>query len=192
MLMQSDALQAEAWEPPDDEALRPFAEQILVLGADVPMCLLSKSCRARGIGEKIEFLTLPKLPALLVNPRVPVSTAAVFAALERRDNAPMPEEMPAFSSAGGLIDWVKDQRNDLQASAISVAPVIGEVLEVLQGLPGCRLARMSGSGATCFALFDDVDASLVAGGKIYEAYPEWWLAGGQLGDQLGLATPAIS
>lgn len=192
MMGRNDDLQAEDWVPPSDEELKPLAEKILALGADVPMCLLSKPCRARGIGEKLEFLSLPPLPALLVNPRVPVATAAVFAGLERRDNSPMPEELPAFDDTGALVDWLADQRNDLEAPAIAAAPVIGEVLEVLSGLPGCGLARMSGSGATCFALFEDSEAAMAAGRKLHDAYPDWWLAGGELGDQLGLAAPVIS
>ena len=192
MLMRREDLAAEDWALPDDTALRPFAEQILSLGADVPMCLLSKPCRARGIGEKLEFVALPKLPALLVNPRVPVPTGAVFGGLQSRDNAPMTDHLPNFPDAGALIDWLAEQRNDLQKPAIAAAPVIGEVLDVLAVLPGSRLARMSGSGATCFALFDTTEAAMTAGDKLNAAHPNWWLAGGELGDQSRLAIPRVT
>ncbi len=192
MLMRGKELQAEDWIPPTEDALKPLAAEILALGADVPMCLLSKPCRVRGIGEKLEFVTLPELPALLVNPRVPVPTGAVFAGLERRDNAPMPEVLPEFAGAGSLIDWLAGQRNDLEAPAMAAAPVIGAVLSALRDLPGCRLARMSGSGATCFALFESEDEAMNGGTVLSEAQPGWWLAGGLLGDQSGLAMPRLS
>ncbi len=192
MLVRREDLAAADWAMPDDAALRPFAEHILSLGADVPMCLLCKPCRARGIGEKLEFVTLPRLPALLVNPRVPVPTGAVFGGLKRRDNAPMPERLPDFAKAGALIDWLSEQRNDLQAPAIAAAPIIGEVLQVLAALPGCRLSRMSGSGATCFAIFDDIDSAQAAGKALHASHPEWWIAGGELGDQSELAMPTVT
>ncbi len=192
MMVRRADLAAPDWTPPGDEVLRPFAERILALGADVPMCLLSAPCRVRGIGEKLEFLSLPPLPALLVNPRVPVSTGAVFAGLASRENAPMPEDLPAFADAMELVEWLVQQRNDLQSPAISAAPVIGEVLEVLEALPGCRLARMSGSGATCFALFETESAAIEAGSTLKEHHPDWWLAGGSLGGQTSLAAPKVS
>lgn len=192
MLVRREDFSAVDWTPPGDDVLKPYAERILALGADVPMCLLSAPCRARGIGEKLEFFNPPRLPALLVNPRVPVSTGAVFAGLAKRDNAPMPDELPSFSDTSELIEWVKSQRNDLQEPAIAAAPVIGEVLEVLGGLPECRLARMSGSGATCFALFETDSAAIAAGTILEKKFPEWWLSGGALGGQTGLAIPKIS
>ena len=192
MLVRREDFSAVDWTPPGDDVLKPYAERILALGADVPMCLLSAPCRARGIGEKLEFFNPPRLPALLANPRVPVSTAAVFAGLAKRDNAPMPDELPSFSDTSELIEWVKSQRNDLQEPAIAAAPVIGEVLEVLGGLPECRLARMSGSGATCFALFETDSAAIAAGTILEKKFPEWWLSGGALGGQTGLAIPKIS
>ena len=104
----------------------------------------------------------------------------------------MPDELPSFSDTSELIEWVKSQRNDLQEPAIAAAPVIGEVLEVLGGLPECRLARMSGSGATCFALFETDSAAIAAGTILEKKFPEWWLSGGALGGQTGLAIPKVS
>ena len=192
MLMRRLEGAGEDWGPPPDEELRPHAEAILALGADVPMCLLSKSCRARGIGEKLEFLALPSLPALLVNPRVPVSTPEVFSRLAVKDNPPMPEALPTFEDAASLVGWLATQRNDLETPAIEVAPEIGAVLDVLRAAESCGLARMSGSGATCFAVFPDSETAIAAGEVIRAAHPEWWLAGGLLGDQLTRAAPRVS
>ena len=179
------------WDALEDE-LRMFAEQILALGADVPMCLLSKTCRARGIGEKIEFLDLPALPAILVNPRVPVATAEVFDALRSRNNAPMSDALPTFADAAALTDWLAGQRNDLEAPAIEAAPIIADVLGAIRATDGCALARMSGSGATCFGLYADKDSAVRAGEAVRAARPEWWVAGGLLADWSGRAIPKVS
>ena len=166
----------------DEATLEDFAARVPKLGADVPMCLLSQSCRARGIGEKIEPVEMPPLPALLVNPGVQVSTPDVFRALKTPDNAPMPDDLPRFGDALALINWLNTNRNDLEAPAIEVAPIIGDVLLALRRTNGCQLARMSGSGATCFALFHDKDTALAAEQAIRMAHPNWWTAAGALGD----------
>lgn len=175
-----------------DDALIPYADRVLALGADVPMCLLSKSCRAEGIGEKVTFTLLPTLCAVLVNPRVPVSTASVFAGLKTRDNAPMPRIIPEFSEAADLVAWVSEQRNDLETPAIKAVPVIATVLDELCGSEGCQLARMSGSGATCFGIYPNPEAADVALKSIRAAHPEWWVMAGNLGDQQMLAEPKIN
>ncbi len=171
-----------------DTRLRP----LLGLGADIPMCLLPAPLRARGIGEKITFHTLPPLPAVLVNPRRMVPTGAVFAALKGRDNPPMPETLPDFADADALIGWLATQRNDLEAPAIEVAPVIADVLSILSQTEGCQLARMSGSGATCFGLYPDEDQARAAAAWLGTAHPDWWVVGGVLGDMSGRAMPQIS
>jgi len=171
----------------DETNIRP----LLDLGADIPMCLLPRPLRARGIGERIAFAELPPLAALLVNPRVPVPTGEVFHALQSPDNAPMPEALPAFPDAAALIDWLATQRNDLETPALTVAPAIADVLATLRASPGCRLARMSGSGATCFGLFLDRSAADAAGGTIRAAHPGWWVAGGMLGDYLERSLPRV-
>lgn len=158
------------------------------LGADVPMCLDPVPARVRGIGEEITPVALPPLPALLVNPRVAVATPPVFAALSRRDNPALPD-LPHFAGVGDCIDWLARQRNDLEAAAISIAPVIGEVRDLLAALPGCRLARMSGSGATCFALFETLAEAEAAHARLAALRPGWWMASGALGDQSGAAAP---
>ena len=150
----------------------------LPLGADLPMCVHGRPLRARGIGEAIEPIAdLPALPMVLVNPGVAVATPAVFRVLERRDDPPLPA-LPRFCDGEALIDWLAANRNDLEAPAIAVAPVIGEVLAGLSDEPGCRLARMSGSGATCFGIFADEAAAEAAAARL--AARGWWTAAGSL------------
>ena len=179
------------WSAPDI-LLRTHAKALLDLGADVPMCLFSKSCRVGGIGEKITPVLLPEVPAVLVNPRVPLATREIFDRLERPENAAMPEVLPEFTDAGALIDWLGENRNDLQMPAMEATPEIGAVLGALRSLEGCELARMSGSGATCFGLFSNAAAARTAVDALRSAYPEWWVAGGLLGDQMKRALPIIS
>lgn len=162
---------------PDDPALLRAAASV---GADVPVCLASRARIMAGIGERLgPPLTLPPLFALLVNPGVPVETAAVFRALGLRagDAGPGAGEVPAaqLETTAGLIASLADLGNDLEAPACQVAPVIATVLAHLRALPGCRLARMSGSGATCFALFDDCRQSAAAGRGLAREQPGWWV-----------------
>ncbi|MEO1949619.1 4-(cytidine 5'-diphospho)-2-C-methyl-D-erythritol kinase [Thioclava sp.] len=168
---------------------QPLPAETARLGADVPMCLTPQPQRVRGIGETLDPVALPPLPALLVNPRVEVPTPAIFKGLDSKDNPPMPEALPTFTGAPDCIDWLATQRNDLQAPAIASAPVIGEVLDGLMMLPGCRLARMSGSGATCFALFETLDGAQAAEAMLAQRRPDWWRASGMLGDQTQKAQP---
>ena len=149
----------------------------LKLGADVPVCLTAGAARMSGIGDEVSALPgLPGLPAVLVNPGVSVATPVVFRALACKSNPSMPATLPEFETAGALIDWLATQRNDLEAPAILGAPVIEDVLEALRSQGQTRLARMSGSGATCFALCETrADAQhLVA--NIHAAHPDWWVA----------------
>ncbi|WP_019169855.1 4-(cytidine 5'-diphospho)-2-C-methyl-D-erythritol kinase [Pseudaminobacter salicylatoxidans] len=146
----------------------------LTLGADVPMCLAAKSLVARGIGEVLEAVTLPPLPLVLVNPGVAVSTPDVFHALERRDNPPLPP-LPARMDAEAMANWLRTARNDLEAPARALAPVIGDVLERLKQA-GTPFARMSGSGATCFGLFDSNEAAAHAATTLRKDQPDWFIA----------------
>ncbi|MHA7866579.1 MAG: 4-(cytidine 5'-diphospho)-2-C-methyl-D-erythritol kinase [Salipiger thiooxidans] len=172
-----------------DLLMQRHAERILGLGADVPMCVLSHPLRARGIGERLGLVTLPDVAAVLVNPRLPVSTPAVFKALETRDNPPMPDTLPEFPDAVALIGFLATMRNDLEAPALKVEPGIRAVLDALAGQGGCGLARMSGSGATCFGLFLSEDDARAAAQALTEAHPGWWVASGVLGDCSELALP---
>lgn len=146
------------------------------LGADVPVCLVAKASRMRGTGERLSSVSaLPALFAVLVNPGLSVPTPAVFKALKHKDKAAMPEVIPAFETRQDVADWLALMRNDLEAAAVSLHPGIGEVLATLSGISGVQLARMSGSGATCFALFDDLVHAQSAGVEIRRENPDWWV-----------------
>ncbi|MGH7053294.1 MAG: 4-(cytidine 5'-diphospho)-2-C-methyl-D-erythritol kinase [Stellaceae bacterium] len=151
------------------------------LGADVPVCLYARPAWVGGIGERLAPAPdLPSAGVLLVNPRVILPTAKVFAARQGAFGtagrfAPMPAD------AKGLAQALAPCRNDLSAAAIGLAPAIGAVLARLEALPGALIARMSGSGATCFALFADRTAALRAGALLAVAEPGWWQAAGTLG-----------
>jgi len=145
------------------------------LGADVPVCLLSRPARMRGIGERLQPLDdFPELHLLLIHPDRPLATAAVFGALDELPPAQRWPDPPQDSA--GLITWLGRRSNDLQAPARRLLPEIDEVLDLLGQQPGCRLARMSGSGAACFGLFESADARLEAAATIRSARPEWWVA----------------
>jgi 4-diphosphocytidyl-2-C-methyl-D-erythritol kinase len=152
-----------------------LAAMALRLGADVPVCLASRPVRMRGIGEILEPVPgLPRLDLLLVNPGVPVATAAVFAGLGGR----VPEAAPGHDrplDRADLAGWLARRPNHLEAPARRLAPVIDEVLAALGAQPGCRLARLSGSGATCFGLFADPAGAAAAAAAIAAARPGWWV-----------------
>jgi len=150
----------------------------LQLGADVPVCLASKPARMQGIGEILA--PAPKLPEfgmVLVNPGVAVPTPAVFKA-RQGGFSPAPKLPEAWADADAMVADLRACTNDLQDAAIGIAPVIGEVLQVLADLPGAKLARMSGSGATCFAMFATPAAAEAAAAQITQ--PGWWCWGGGL------------
>ncbi len=159
----------------------PRAEATAQLGADVPMCMTGQTLRMQGIGAEIEPLApLPPLDIVLVNPGVPLSTPNVFAALDRKTNPPMPNNLPKWATAQNLANWLATQRNDLQPAAISLAPVIGDVLTALDQT-GALLTRMSGSGATCFGLFPaDQTSASKALKRLRANHPQWWSAQGRL------------
>lgn len=156
----------------------------LSLGADVPVCLAGRSSRMTGIGEILQPVPggLPSLAAVLVNPGVPVSTHTVFKALSGDYSAP-PRPPDAFADAEALLTVLAQQRNDLEAPAIRLAPEIGAVLAALEACDGVRLTRMSGSGATCFGLFDTQAAAQEAAQRIRGEKPDWWVAACALGDR---------
>ncbi|WP_336799352.1 4-(cytidine 5'-diphospho)-2-C-methyl-D-erythritol kinase [Kaistia sp. MMO-174] len=155
------------------DTLRTQAER---LGADVPMCLISTPLRATGIGETIEPLPgFPSLPMVLVNPGVAVSTPAVFRGLARADNPPLPALPPVFSDAEAVAEWLKTTRNDLENPAIAALPLIAASLAEMAATDGCRLARMSGSGATIFGLFATWTEAERAAAALSNAHPAWWV-----------------
>lgn len=153
----------------------PGERAVLSLGADVPVCLNPRPVRMRGVGEDI--VTGPCLPdfgLVLVNPGIEVATAAVFAALKRKDNPPMPHP-PGWATAAVMAHWLREQRNDLEPPARRLAPVIREVLDVIAATQGCLIARMSGSGATCFGIYDSRDEAEAAAELIGAGAPHWWV-----------------
>ena len=154
-----------------DDAL---AQLGLGLGADLPMCLAGRPLVAAGIGERIEVLSeFPALHLVLVNPGVPVATPAVVKALASRDNPGLPP-LPADRSDRGIVDWLGRTRNDLEAPASSMAPQIGQAVAALCAT-GARFARMSGSGATCFGLFEDAVQAAQAAAQIRRRQPGWFV-----------------
>ena len=170
----------------DDSRIRDVA---LKTGADVPVCLASRACDMTGVGETLLPLSLPKLPSVLVNPRVPVATKDVFAALGLRSGQLLVGvtdviRAPAWPDEGASVgDWVKalaDVPNDLEPPALRVQPVISEVLSALRASQGVQLARMSGSGATCFAIFSSASDAQAAAATISADHPAWWVHAGEL------------
>ncbi len=163
---------------PDDPRLMQAAR---ATGADVPVCLDPHTRLMRGIGDILsDPLDLPRLFALLVNPGVAVATADVFAALAA---PPAGQTAPTAQPLGpaALLAEIASGRNDLEAPAIELEPAIADVLAVLRKLPGCRLARMSGSGPTCFGLFDSSRAASAAARTLRVGYPAWWVRATVLG-----------
>jgi 4-diphosphocytidyl-2-C-methyl-D-erythritol kinase len=170
----------------DDARLIAVAQ---LTGADVPVCLASRACVMTGVGETLLPLKLPKMPCLLVNPRVAVATRDVFGALGLRNGellvgAADVMRAPAWPEDGAPAgDWLEALGagcNDLEAPALRLQPVIGEVLSALRTTDGARLSRMSGSGATCFAIFDNPAATQAAAQKIQREHPDWWVHAGAL------------
>jgi len=154
-----------------------LAEIGLRLGADVPACLASQPVLVSGIGERLEPLTaaLPEAYFVLANPGNPVPTAPVFRARPPDFRTARPiGAVPTTLVA--LIDALGRCANDLQATAVRLHPEIGEVLDALGALPGARLARMSGSGGTCFALFASRSAAAAGAGMLARLRPTWWVA----------------
>lgn len=164
-------------DPLDGDALASLG---LRLGADIPACLAGQPVWVGGIGEEIDpAKAIPPLGIVLANPRRPLPTPEVFRARRgpfshsgRFD--PIPQDLAA------LVAVLAMRRNDLTEAALSLVPEIGAVLDELAGLPGALLSRLSGSGATCFALFADRAAAAAAGEALARAEPGWWLVAGTL------------
>ncbi|MBD1205245.1 MAG: 4-(cytidine 5'-diphospho)-2-C-methyl-D-erythritol kinase [Rhodobacteraceae bacterium] len=155
----------------------PDAAAVLALGADVPVCLAGRPVRMTGIGEGLAPLpALPEAWMVLANPGVAVSTPAIFRALARADNAPLPRDLPRLRTPAELAAFLTMQRNDLEPPAVTLEPVIGRVKAALTAQAGCLMARMSGSGATCFGLFADPLSANAAARAIRAVEPGWWVA----------------
>lgn len=166
-----------------------LAEVALLTGADVPVCVLSHACDMTGVGEGLMPLNLPKLPCVLVNPRLPVATRDVFEALglqkgELLVGATEVIRAPGWPEDGASVaEWVEALSvvgNDLEAPARRIQPAISEVLSTLTNAEGALLSRMSGSGATCFAIFSSVAQAQAAAEKIRRDHSAWWVHAGEL------------
>jgi 4-diphosphocytidyl-2-C-methyl-D-erythritol kinase len=170
----------------DDQRMHAVA---LATGADVPVCLASRPCDMTGVGESLLPLSLPIMPCVMVNPRVPVATKDVFNALGLRNGQLLVGATDvlrgtAWPQAGASVeDWVEvlaASSNDLEGPATRIQPIIGEVISALAATNGAWLARMSGSGATCFALYENTADAGRAADAIRRDHPEWWVHAGTL------------
>lgn len=170
----------------DDSRLIEVAE---LTGADVPVCLASRACVMTGVGETLLPLSLPIMPCVMVNPRVPVATRDVFTALGLRNGELLVGATDVIRAPGwpeqgaSLEDWVEALSsgcNDLEQPAMRIQPVIGEVLAALSASNGAWLARMSGSGATCFAIYENTADAQRAAQQIGRDHPGWWVHAGTL------------
>ena len=170
----------------DDPRLIEVAQ---LTGADVPVCLASRACVMTGVGETLQPADPPIMPCVMVNPRIPVATRDVFKALGLRSG----ELLVGFTdvlqaaawpeSGASLEDWVEALAagaNDLEPPATRIQPVIGQVIAALNATNGAWLARMSGSGATCFAIYENTAEAQRAAQKIQLGHPGWWVHAGTL------------
>ena len=166
------------WQLPDENhRLLKLAQQ---LGADVPACLAHRPVWAEGVGEKMTYLQgMPVLHLVLLNPLVPTPTQEVFARFSSKFSVPL-----QFSGRRKSVqEWIADfklYRNDLTEAASSVCPEIHQVLAALRDTPNCHLARLSGSGATCFGVYDSAAAAQAAVNKLRQSHPRWWVAAAKL------------
>ena len=154
------------------------------IGADVPVCVDPRPRIMRGIGEVLSKpLVVPRSAAVLVNPRVPVPTKDVFAVLHRTKRKPQPamQARNVPRARDKYLAYVARRANDLEGPAVELAPVIAKVLAALQKSSDCTLARMSGSGATCFGLYRSAHGAAAAARAIAAAHPSWWVCATNLG-----------
>jgi len=169
---------------------RRIIEVAKLTGADVPVCVNSRGCVMTGVGETLQPLSLPKMPCVMVNPGVPVATKDVFNALGLRNGQLLVGATDVLlrdrswpDEAASLEEWVEAlaaSSNDLEAPAMRVQPVISAVISALSATNGAWLARMSGSGATCFAIYENTAEAGRAAEKLRRDHPGWWVHAGTL------------
>ena len=152
--------------------------EVASLGADVPVCLSNAPQRMQGIGEVLaNVIGLPEMWMVLVNPRVDVPTPMVFSALETKSNSAMEDVIPSWADFDAFCQWLVSQRNDLQAPAVSLRPIVGDALAALSD---GAASGMSGSGATCFGLYPTAKDAAKAAQRIQLAHPKWWVTGAKV------------
>jgi 4-diphosphocytidyl-2-C-methyl-D-erythritol kinase len=154
-------------------------KQSAAIGADVPVCLHNSAAWMCGLGERVTPVSgLTPLPAVLVNPRIKLSTAAVFKTLNagplQPEAAGPPPSFPGWKDLEAAAAYLKEGRNDLEAPAIALEPAVESVLDTLRRLDGCLLSRLSGSGPTCFGIFSSPQTAGEAAREIERSYPKWW------------------
>lgn len=173
---------ATLWQVPEGAVDLPALA--LGLGADVPACLAARPALMQGIGERLTPAFVPDgLGVVLANPLRPLPTPAVFADFRRNEPFSPPLDLAALAAPAGRADWLaamRRTRNDLERPARRLCPAVADVVDALSALPGARLARMSGSGATCFALFDSADAAESAATGLAARRSGWWVRGGRI------------
>lgn len=175
----------------DEVRLADFVELAKTLGADAPVCFFGHSSWMYGIGDGIERIDLPELPAVLVNPGVPVPTRESFAALASRSGVDRLHWPEGFADVADVIAFLRTVGNDLEAPTLSLTPVVRDVLDALRGCDGVQLARMSGSGATCFGLFESRAAADAAVTRIARDHPGWWVRSAVLSKQDEEQSPSL-
>lgn len=163
-----------------DEDTKTFIRQSASIGADVPVCLQDSAAWMCGLGERVTPVSgLTPLPALLVNPGIKLSTAAVFKTLNAKplqpEEAGAPPSFPGWRNPREAAVWLNEGRNDLEAPAIALEPAVKKVLDALRRLDDCMLSRLSGSGPTCFGIFLSQDAAAEAASEMRRSYPNWWV-----------------
>ncbi len=164
---------AKLWDIP-----LPNVASILSLGADVPVCMSDIAQHMQGVGEVLEpIISLPEFSIVLVNCGIAVPTSEIFNGLKSKDN-PKIDPFSRFETPAEFFDFLGRQRNDMQHAAFELVPETASVINTLQKRTGCKLARMSGSGATCFGLFETQNQAGQAAQSIIEDNPEWWVVAG--------------
>ncbi len=164
-------LLSDMWDIP-----HPAQDVLAHLGADVPACMTAHPIRMQGIGDILSPLpNLPDFWMVLVNANQSVNTAAVFAALDKRQNAEIADLPSDFADTIDFFNFLSKQRNDMYRAATGICPVIQDVLTELHAINACALARMSGSGGTCFGLFETPATAQAAVQDIQARHPDWWV-----------------
>ena len=159
----------------------PAPADTLTLGADVPVCLASGPVLMQGVGEQLTPVqALPRCGIILINPRAALGTPAVFNGLKCKMNSEMTPIPPSMNDVTQLTEWLARQRNDLQDPAIEMVPEIATVLGALSQSDKCMLARMSGSGATCFGLYASKENAEDACFELMKHYPDWWIVSSEI------------
>lgn len=153
-----------------------MSSTLVALGADVPVCFHQKNCYVTNIGDIIEKpITLPKIPVVLINPNLPCLTINIFKGLHPPYSDPMTHKPASFESVSSIVSHLKTTRNDLYGAATAYDPDIIGMMEELNAQPLCKYAQMTGSGATCFGLFETIEDAEKTCQAILATYPTWWV-----------------